>query len=212
MNEVTEEVVAHLRQELAIMKAEVVSKDERITRLEGSVETRDKDNKVLRDNLKESNARINELEALVPPDGSVILVGDDANDYGLYRDLGAPTEVSDRLERSAVLEEEASRLKRRELLRDVAQAHNWKLSVLERETEGIEVKILGDGDARRFMIPRDGKAAQPIEEWMTENRGDYLPALKLGGKERIMTGSGKTLPASGGANNSVALKRKQASF
>lgn len=206
-----EEQIASLKQERADLKAKAAAYEERIKRLERSVETRDSDNKELRDKLKESAAEITRLTAEIPKEGSVVITGEEATELGKYRELGSASEVTEKINRVETAEAKSRTLTRRDDLRKVADHYGWKLTVLERELGDTPYKIEEAEGETRFLVPRDGKTPQEIDEWMKENRSDYLPALQREPSQAAPTGSGRTPPAKPSARQDAAMK-KQASF
>ncbi len=79
-----------------------------------------------------------------------------------YKTLGTPEEITGEIE-------EKQQMARTSLLVEAASASGYKFSVLERLTDGLDLKM------------QDGKAFvgdKPIEDYANENWQDFLPSLK----------------------------------
>lgn len=135
--------------------------------------------------------KIRELEGKVPADGSVVLSKADATRWEEFKALGKkPDELKQALKSSEDLTGEIATLKRKDVLRDVAEVgfadSKLKLSVLEDldgKAEGIEYKIKEEkdkaGNTRKVVyVVSEGKES-PLETFAAEKWADYVPALKL---------------------------------
>ena len=127
-----------------------------------------------------------QAEAKLPKDGAVIVSKEDAALLEAAKATGLkPDEFKGALESSADDKKEIARLKRKDILRDVAQAHGYKLSVLEDldgKAEGVEYvrkeeKDKGGQVKVAYHVKSEGKEV-PLEQFATEKWADYMPALR----------------------------------
>ena len=99
-----------------------------------------------------------------------------------YKQLGEP----DTLETSLA---EKNQLERSTTLSAVANNKGYKVSVLEKLTEGLELTV----DGENVMI-----SGTPIEDYAQQNWGDFMPALQgaeVGDKKKIGFVAQPTKPA-----------------
>jgi hypothetical protein len=203
-----EEEVARLRQEVADLKLDAKASKASIARLEQSVVTRDHDNKTLRDAIKAKDAELADLAAKVPADGALVLGADEAKAFTDYRELGDLSLLKEKLGGYDDALGKLAKAERFEVVRKAAEAHGWKAAIAEDQLRDVELKVVKDDKGEEVVVvPQSGKAAQPVEEWMKENRGDYLPALAMDEKPRPPLG-GAGGPAPGKPVDVRAEKRK----
>jgi hypothetical protein len=132
-----------------------------------------------RDDLKAVRAKL-------PPDGALVLTGDDAKDYGAYRNIGKPSDLRKVVDEHATLATENAGLKRDQELRGVAEKAGVKHAVLKTLAGALafgetEIETTKDGKKLKSTVVtvKDGEAAPvPFDEYAAKHWGDFLPALK----------------------------------
>lgn len=133
-----------------------------------------------RDQLREAKAKL-------PADGSLVLVGDEAKDWGTYRQLGKPSELRKAIEEGSTATAERDALRKAGTLREAAELHGYKPSVLQTLADKLDVgfaDIKGqDGKTTRKAVVKladaDGKAVEtPLDDYAAKHWQDFLPALK----------------------------------
>lgn len=141
----------------------------------------------LRDKVRELSAKLEEVEAKVPRDGSVVLTGKQHQEWQEYQELGSPAEIKAADEKRQAVEAEVKQLKRRESLTKAAEAEGYKPSVLEKLLgDSAELKVATekvktpDGEVEEqmvYQVTRDGKDVS-LSEFVTSEWGeDFLPVL-----------------------------------
>lgn len=152
--------------------------------------------------------RIRELEGKVPADGTVILSKADAERFEAFKALGKkPDELKQALADAENATNENAVLKKKDILRDVAAAHGYKLSVLQDQDQksgGLEYKLKDEGKAgetrKVAYVVVEGKES-PLEEYAAEQWADYMPALKAEQAQTdVQVGNGRSPKPSGGMN------------
>ncbi len=125
------------------------------------------------------------MRAKLPPDGSVMLAGDDVKHYEAYKGLGTPAEIRKAKEERDTLAAENSTFKRDTELRGVAEKAGVKFAVLKALAgpgltfEPKTVKV--QGKDVEIMHVKDGEAAPvPIDDYAKKHWSEFLPALKPG--------------------------------
>jgi hypothetical protein len=146
---------------------------------------------------REKNRQITEerdaLKAKVPAEGSVILAGDDAK---LFADLTAKVPLKDakgKLDEADAATGKLADYERRELYRQVSEAHGFKPGVLERlaRTDGITLALDreverddGKGNKTKVKVASVKDASGqvlPLEEYAQKHWADFQPALTAQG-------------------------------
>jgi hypothetical protein len=130
--------------------------------------------------------KIRELEGKVPSENSVVLKKSEAEQWEAFKALGKkPEEIKQALTDAETVTTERDDLKKKDILRDVAGAHGYKLTVLQdrdKESGGLEYKLKDEkdskGETRKVAyVVVEGKET-PLEEYAQQNWADYLPSLK----------------------------------
>lgn len=145
----------------------------------------ERDNYKERDKIRERDARIRELEAKRTPDGALVLSGDDIALWEAYKGLGKPDEVSAKLTAATEATAERDTLKRRDTIRQVADASGYKPAVLERLGADLtyEIKdVTENGKTAKQVLVKDGDKTVPLKDYAAREWTDFLPAL--GGTEQ----------------------------
>lgn len=135
----------------------------------------------LREQKRTLVTEADELKKKLPADGSVVLSADKAKDYEAYQSLGKADELKTRLDAHTTLETEVASLKKKEVLRSVAELHGFKVSVLEdRDTAagGLEYVKKQDAQKREVYYVKEGDKETPVNEFAETNWADYMPSLK----------------------------------
>jgi hypothetical protein len=96
----------------------------------------------LRDNRK-YRKDMAELRAKLPPEGAVVLSGDDAKAWDEYRALGKAGDLKAALGERDRFRDEADGLRRAEVYKQAAEAHGYKAPVLSRlaSQEKLQIEI-----------------------------------------------------------------------
>lgn len=151
-----------------------------------------------RDDLKAVRAKL-------PADGSIVLTGDNAKDWGAYQGLGKPSELRKTVDEHKTLSATTAAYERAEVLRGVAEKASTPTSkvsypVLARLAgphltfeprmvkgkDGKEVEVMHVLDPTG--VAADAKpVAVPFDEYAAKNWAEFLPALKPGetAKEKL---------------------------
>jgi hypothetical protein len=140
----------------------------------------------LRDNRKyrKDNA---DLKAKLPPEGAVVLRGDEAKAWEEYRALGKAGDLKEALAERDRFKDEASGLRRVEVHKQAAEVHGYKASVLsdliERDRLPIEVREekVGTKTARVAYVKHADDKGKEVEtklpDYAEKHWSDYLPSL-----------------------------------
>jgi hypothetical protein len=144
--------------------------------------------------------RIRELEQRVPGEGAVVLSGDQVQAWQTYSQLGAPTDLQQRLTAAEQAQQELAGLRRSEQIRGVAEAAGYKASVLERLAEGLTLELREEqreGQAARvpYVVSGEGQQQQatPLADYAQAHWADFLPALSAQ-QQQPAQGAGVTYP------------------
>lgn len=139
------------------------------------------ENHSYRDQLRETKAKL-------PADGSLVLAGDDARDWSTYRQLGKPSELRKAIEEGSTATAERDALRKAGTIREAAELHGYKPSVLLTLAEKLDVGFAdvkgADGKVTRKAVIKladpEGKAPTelPLDDYATKHWADFLPALK----------------------------------
>lgn len=167
-----EEQIANLKQQLAEAKAEAIS-------LRKSMDTREADNKALRDEIKELKQGMAELEQKLPSKDSVIITSDDAKELESYRELGKPNLVKVKLDDYDRNNNELTRLRREKLIHEASrdpensQVLRYKPTALEFILKDIPISKGKEG----FLV-KIGDEDKDLDRWLKEDMSDFLSALQ----------------------------------
>ena len=126
--------------------------------------------------------RIRTLSGQVPAEGAVVLVGEQAQAWQAYQQLGAAPDLQQRLAAAETAAGELTALKRQALIGQVAEAAGYKPSVLARlagEQLGFDVREAQvDGKPVKTVVVKDGDTEAPLADYATQQWADFLPALQ----------------------------------
>jgi hypothetical protein len=141
----------------------------------------------LRDNRKYRKDN-GELKAKLPPEGAVVLAGDDARAWAEYTSLGKAGDLKAALAERDRFRDEAEGLRRAEVHKQAAEIHGYRASVLgdlvERKKLHVEVKDeTVKGKPARVAYVRDEVDGKPLEMKLTDyaekHWSEYLPSLRV---------------------------------
>jgi len=142
--------------------------------------------------------QLTQIQAKAPAEGSVVLSREEAALFEAYKVLGKPEDVKKQLDENPTVVEENKKLKRRDILREVADVgiggSKLRFSVLEdraNASNGIEFLVKEEGrekDKRKVAYVKDGDKETPLEQYAQKNWADYMPSLKAEQAKRT-TGS-----------------------
>lgn len=136
----------------------------------------------LRGEKRTLKTEVAELRKSVPADGSIVLSPDKAKEYEAYKALGKPDDLKTRIDAHETLESEVKGLKKKEVIREVAEIHGFKPTVLEdrdKAAGGLEFVIKLDDKKRKVAYVKDGDKETPLTQYAEDNWADYLPSLKV---------------------------------
>lgn len=122
------------------------------------------------------------VKAKIPADDHVVLDPAEAQDYEAYKAIGKPKDIKDRLTSSETVETELADLKQKDVLREVADLHGYKLSILvdrDKAAGGLEISFKNDAKGNKVAHVKDGDKETPVTEFAETNWADYLPSLKV---------------------------------
>jgi len=147
----------------------------------------------LREDKRELNKSLKEAQAKIPADDHTILSPAKAQEYEAYKVIGKPQEIQDRLDAHATLETQLAEMKQKDVLREVADLHGYKLSVLldrDKAAGGLKVEIKDDAKGVKTAFVKDGDKEAPITEFAQQHWADYLPSLKVETATQPRAGNG----------------------
>lgn len=136
--------------------------------------------------LERQATRIRELEGLQPPQGAIVLTGDDAARWQALSPY-KPDELKQQLERLTKLEQENAESARRETLRTAATVAKLNGAPLNADAlvalSGLPpVEVTGEGDNRKAEVVKDG-VRTPLADYLTANYAPFLPSLQAQGQQ-----------------------------
>jgi hypothetical protein len=150
--------------------------DARITELEGE--------------LREAEAEVGRLGALVPAQGAVVLKPEEAKDWDIFKALGKADDVKKQLEELPALRTTVSTAERSKQASDVARLLGWvPEATAEVLGKGLVVSLVDGKNAKgeAVKVPHvrpanDEKAATvPLTDWVKTNAAHLTPALTATG-------------------------------
>lgn len=166
------------------------------------------DNYKARDKNRKLRAQITELSGKVPGDDSLILPAEEAATYQAFLKLDlAPDTIKEKLQNFEQVSQELDRAKKETTLRQAADLHGLKFSVLDRlvgQDFAVEVReVEADGKTSKvaYIQNGDGQGAKPLLEYADQQWKDFLPALRVetetqaGGTQYVSQSAGVTPPA-----------------
>lgn len=168
-----EQVIANLKQELAEARAEISS-------LKKSMDSREANNKALRDSIKELKQEKTELEEKLPSKDAKVITAEEHKELESYRALGKADLIKIKVEDYDRANAKLLKLERDALIRD-ASADPKDTSVLRYKPHVLETllmdKVLSKGkDGFSVKLGDEEKA---LEKWLEEDMSDFLPALQV---------------------------------
>lgn len=119
-----------------------------------------------------------ELRGQLPPEGAVILQGDEAAAWDRYQQLGKADELASVIEERDRLKAETAQQARRERVQQAAALAGYKPTVLAELLRDADIVVEGEGDTRRALVVH-GEQRTPLTEHATKAWGDFLPALRV---------------------------------
>lgn len=149
------------------------------------------------DNKKQRD-EIRDLKAAAPPEGAVVLTGDEAKAYPTLKELGKPEVIQAKLTKAEETEGELAAMKRSRTVREAADAHGYKPSVLEKlpgadklsfevKTEKVKDEKGEETEAKVAYVTPPEEGAEPVR--LTDHAEaawkDFLPALQAEAAETV---------------------------
>lgn len=174
-----------------------------------------------RDARRGLEEQLTDLRTQLPPQGAVVLQGDDATRYNEYRALNlTPAQVRERLTEHATLQTEVTESRRDKALREVAEVSGFNFKPLARVGKELEYTIkdvedaTAQGGKRRvaYVVTVDTatkvKTETPLADYAKTNWDDVLPALQASNGQASGHSGGPIVPRQPsqgqGAQQSVA--------
>ena len=139
----------------------------------------------LLDEAAEARKRIRDLETAQPPNGAVILTGDDAQRWQQYTDLGTPDELTTIKQERDTFATDLRQSRRAAAIREAASAEGLNADKLDKllprllaEDASIEVREVKDGDkmTKQAFVSHGDTTTRLIE---LDGVADVLDALKI---------------------------------
>jgi hypothetical protein len=142
------------------------------------------ENFTLREDKRKLNARLEAAQGKVPADGALVLTADEAKAWNAIKELNlSPDEIKSKLQSSSESEKELSSLKRKDLMREVAETEGYKASVLSTLLAAdipVEVKEIDkDGKKLKAAFVKVNGADIALSDYVQTNHADFLPALRV---------------------------------
>lgn len=128
----------------------------------------------LREQVQQLQNQVQQLQGQIPQDGSTVLNGEQAAAWTRYQEFGAPDDI-------AALQNNLNSLQRGQLLRDAAQAHGYRVSVLQTlasDSLTLELRPNADGSGQTAHVITGDNQATPLPEYAQANWSDFMPALQ----------------------------------
>lgn len=166
-----------------------------------------RDNYRLREKNRDLTTQLQQAQGAAPPQGAVVLSGEEAQAWEAYKALGAPKDVEAKLREGQTHGEELARARRAETLRTVAETARFKPSVLEAldaQAGGLEYEVKDEqqnGQTVKVAYVKDAQGQQkPLTQYAQERWGDFLPSLRAepqgNGVRFVPQGAGGQAPPS----------------
>ena len=135
------------------------------------------DNYTLREKNRKLRVDNETLAAAKPPEGSVVLSGDDARLLDAYKALGEPGTLKQTLDAATQAHADLTTLRKSEVVRSAAEAHGFKPSVLSRLADGLELTMKEGKDKKlqAFVLKDDKELA--LDAYAEQEWADFLPSL-----------------------------------
>lgn len=135
---------------------------------------------------------IRTLKGKVPPEGDVVLSGDDTKRWHTYRELGEPSDLRKAVSERDQLRADLGRVRTAEASDQAAELSGYNRRALRRLTaqDGLEYEFRDEKkDGKDTRVPcvkgKDDKGADvliPLDEYVEKNAPEMLPALRDGQK------------------------------
>lgn len=123
-----------------------------------------------RERLRQLQEQLQQVQQQLPPDGAVILQGDQLTNWQAYQNLGTP----DHFQHLQQAQRELTILR-------AAQTAGYKdtvLATLLNPNDTLEIATPGDGkDPIAYITPQNGERA-PLTDYAKQHWPDFLPALQ----------------------------------
>ncbi|KPL86162.1 hypothetical protein [Herpetosiphon geysericola] len=110
------------------------------------------------------------------PEGSVVLSGDDVQRWRDYQALGQLDELRIRLTEREQAQTELATLRTQATIRGVAEAMQWKPSVLERLAGNVTFVTKTEGDTTTISV-KDGDVETSLQAYADKHWSEFMPAL-----------------------------------
>lgn len=162
------------------------------------------DNAELRADKRTLKAKVEDLEKKVPPDGALVLMGDDAKNWPAISEIlkalpegkRTPEELSRLLKEHGTLSDKVATLEKNQLAIEIAEAEDWKVSTLLKLTAGMDLLVEevdedvddpeNEGEKKKvrvkrgFINVRDAQGNVTSKKRLSEELSEFLPSLAKG--------------------------------
>jgi hypothetical protein len=169
----------------------------------------------------ELTTQLNEAKNRVPAEGSVVLTGEQAQQWAAYQAFGTPEQVKGIVEERGQLQGQLASAERERILRGAASVAGFDYDVLQNADAladhggkklVYEVReVEANGEKIKAAFVKDGDVEKPLEEYAKENWPKLMPALAVQ-QEGTGRSQGTFYPSqhqgSGGGNRPATAKQQ----
>lgn len=147
------------------------------------IREREDENYKLRREKRELTDEVAELKEKQPPEGAIILQGDDAKEYQAFKALGKkPEELGQAVADAAAGKALSEKAEAQKVYADAAEPYGWKPGVLATlpslQGKKLEVRSTTEnGKTVKKAYVKDGATETELSEFVQKNDSDYIPAL-----------------------------------
>lgn len=134
-----------------------------------------------REKIRDLKDQVKEAQTQTPGRNQAVISKDDAELLEQYKALGDIETLKKQQGELTTATEELGALRKRDTLREVAEAAGFKLPVLERLGADLEFEIKEvekDGEKTKIAHVKNGDEITPLSDYAQANWADFLPSLK----------------------------------
>lgn len=146
--------------------------------------------RMLHEDAWKARRRAQAAEAKLPPEGGVVLVGDDAKAWAAYQALGKAEDVKKALDESKGAQGELAKVQREKLIREAAEAHGFRPAVLGRLAGELPIELKTeekDGKTVKTALVKDAGKDVPLPEYAEGTWADFMPSLRAEAQQQTGT-------------------------
>lgn len=119
------------------------------------------------------------LKAQLPPEGAVVLTGDQVQAWQAYTALGDHATLGTQVQELTQARQQLAALQQQITLNEASQLLGWKAAALQRlaRADGVAIEI-EERDGSRIPVVRESERKTiPLAEWAQQHWAEFLPAL-----------------------------------